>query len=672
MSSFFYGRLAFGNLKKNGRLYLPYILAAVGIGAMYYIMVALTGDEGIEKMPGGGDLKMIMGLGCGVILIFAVIFLFYTNSFLMKRRKKEFGLFHILGMEKKHIGRMMFWETCMVGLISIAGGLAGGILLYKLVVLVLLRITGLEVPFGFTVSKAGIGNVAVCFAAVFGMTLVYNLFQVQRANAIELLHSASQGEREPRTRWILAVLGILALGLGYGIAIVTKNPMEALLLFFVAVILVVIGTYFLFTAASIAVLKIMRKNKKYFYRTKHFISVSGMIYRMKQNAVGLANICILSTMVLVMVSGTVALYAGVDDIINNRYPKDISFTGYGDMSGEEKADLKGMFQQAAEETGLAAEDFVEYTALSVSAWKSGEKMQIQKPGTVTPEGELVILELITLEEYNKLAGQQQELAEDEILVSVRQGTEGDAAYCINGRNFRIKKYLKDLELEGLDSNVVYDGYFVVVRDTQVLEELNEMQREVYGGVASIADYCVYADLSGTEEQIKECAGRLEGLIEAYNQQRAEEEHLSVRLDVKEEQREGFMIFCGGFLFLGIFLGFVFLMATVLIIYYKQISEGYEDKERFEIMQKVGMSPREVKASIHSQILKVFFLPLVMACVHLTMAFPMMNRLLLMFNMKTPGLFAVCTVSVVGVFAVIYGIVFGITARAYYRIVGEKR
>lgn len=672
MSSFFYGRLAFGNLKKNGRLYLPYILAAVGIGAMYYIMVALTGDEGIEKMPGAGDLKMIMGLGCGVILIFAVIFLFYTNSFLMKRRKKEFGLFHILGMEKKHIGKMMFWETCMVGLISIAGGLAGGILLYKLVVLVLLRITGLEVPFGFTVSKAGIANVAVCFAAVFGMTLVYNLFQVQKANAIELLHSASQGEREPRTRWILAFVGILALGLGYGIAIVTENPVEALLLFFVAVILVVIGTYFLFTAASIAVLKIMRKNKKYFYRTKHFISVSGMIYRMKQNAVGLANICILSTMVLVMVSGTVALYAGVDDIINNRYPKDISFTGYGNMSEEEKASLKGMFQQAAEETGLAVEDSVEYTALSISAWKSGENMQIQKPGTITPEGKLVILELITLEEYNRLAGQQQELAEDEILVSVRQGAEGDAAYCINGRNFRIKEYLKDLALEGLDSNVVYDGYFLVVRDTQVMEELNEMQREVYGDVASTADYCVYADLSGTEEQIKECAGRMDGLIEAYNQQRAEEEHLSVRLNVREEQRDGFMIFCGGFLFLGIFLGFVFLMATVLIIYYKQISEGYEDKERFEIMQKVGMSPREVKAAIHSQILKVFFLPLVMACVHLTMAFPMMNRLLLMFNMKNPGLFAVCTVSVVGVFAVIYGIVFGITARAYYRIVGEKR
>lgn len=672
MNNFFYGKLAFGNLRKNGRLYLPYILAAVGIGAMYYIMVALTGDEGIEKMPGGRDLKMIMGLGCGVIMIFAVIFLFYTNSFLMKRRKKEFGLFHILGMEKKHIGKMMFWETCMVGFLGIAGGLAGGILLYKLVVLVLLRITGLDVPFGFTVSGMGIANVAVCFAVVFGMTLVYNLFQVQKANAIELLHSANQGEREPRTRWILAVFGIAALGFGYWIAIVTENPVDALLLFFVAVILVVIGTYCLFTAGSIAVLKMMRKNKKYFYRTKHFISVSGMIYRMKQNAVGLANICILSTMVLVMVSGTVALYAGVGDIINNRYPKDFALTGYGNMSEEEKAALNGMFQQAVKETGLTVEDSVEYTSLSVAVWKSGENMRIENQGAVTLEGKISVLELITLEEYNRLENQQKELAEDEILVSVRQGDEDDQAYSINGRNFRIKERLKDFDMEGLDSNVIYDGYFVVVKDAQILEELNEMQKKVYDNRASSKDYRMYADISGTSEQQEDCAGRLGELIEAYNQGRAEEEHLSVRIDVKEEQREGFMIFCGGFLFLGIFLGFVFLMATVLIIYYKQISEGYEDKERFEIMQKVGMSPREVKASIHSQILKVFFLPLVMACVHLTMAFPMMNRLLLMFNMKNPGLFAVCTVSVVGIFAVIYGIVFGITARAYYRIVGEKR
>lgn len=671
MNGFFYGKLAVGNLKKNGRLYLPYILAAVGIGAMYYIMVALAGDEGIMDMPGALELKMIMGLGCGVIMVFAIIFLFYTNSFLMKRRKKEFGLFHILGMEKRHIGRMMFWETCMVGFISIAGALTAGVILYKLVVLVLLRITGLEVPFGFRISGSGIATVAACFAVIFIMTLLYNLLQVQKANAIELLHSGSQGEREPKTRWLLALVGLAALGLGYGIAIVTEDPVGAMLLFFVAVLLVVLGTYCLFTAGSIAVLKMMRRNKKYYYKTKHFTSVSGMIYRMKQNAVGLANICILSTMVLVMVSGTVSLYAGVDDIIDTRYPKDFAITGYGGMPEEEKAALKGMFLQAAEETGLTVGETTEYSTLSFAVWKSGENMVITSPQGGTPEGSMCILELLTLEEFNRFSKEQKELAEDEILVSVRQGDDGEQGYNFNGMQFRIKEYLEDFTLEGLDTNVVYDGYFVVVKDSQVLEKINGLQREAYGDRASTENYSLYANLSGEKQQKAACGKRLEELLGAYNQDKGEE-GLAVSINVKEEQREGFLIFCGGFLFLGVFLGFVFLMATVLIIYYKQVSEGYEDKERFEIMQKVGMGPREVKASIHSQILKVFFLPLVMACIHLTMAFPMLNRLLMLFNLRNPQLFATCTILCVGVFAAIYGIVFGITAKAYYRIVGEQR
>lgn len=672
MNKFFYGKLAFGNLRKNGRLYLPYVLAAVGIGAMYYIMLALTSDEGIGRMPGAADLKMIMQLGCGVIMVFAVVFLFYTNSFLMKRRKKEFGLFHILGMEKRHIGKMMFWETCMVGVVSIAGAAAAGVVFYKLVVLVLLRITGLEVPFGFTVSVAAAANMAVCFAVIFLVTLVYNLIQVQKANAIELLHSASQGEKEPKTRWVMAALGLLALGGGYAIAIVTENPVEALLLFFVAVLLVILGTYFLFTAGSIAVLKAMRRNKTYYYKTKHFISVSGMIYRMKQNAVGLANICILSTMVLVMVSGTISLYVGVDDIIDVQYPRDMAITGYGNMADTQKEELKGMFQQAAEESGMSVEALVEYTALGFTVWKSGEDMVIAKAGAVQPEGEMCVLEVVTLEEYNRTAGVQEELAEDEILVGIRQGGGGDSAYNLNGKEFRIKKYVEDFALEGLDSNVVYDGYFIAVKDRQVMQELYELQEAVYGERASMENYSIFADVSGEPGQMEGCKERLEGMLEAYNQNKGEGETIAAQVRVKDMQREQLMVFCGGFLFLGVFLGFVFLMATVLIIYYKQVSEGYEDKERFEIMRKVGMGPKEVKAAIHSQILKVFFLPLVMACIHLTVAFPMMNRLLLMFNLKNPGLFAICTVVVVSIFAAIYGIVFGITARAYYRIVGEQR
>jgi putative ABC transport system permease protein len=672
MNRFFYGKLAFGNLKKNGRLYLPYMLAAIGIGAMFYIMLALTADEGIGKMPGAAELKMIMGLGCGVIMVFAVIFLFYTNSFLMKRRKKEFGLFHILGMEKRHIGKMMFWETCMVGFISIAGAAAAGVVLYKLVVLVLLRITGLEVPFGFTISVSGIGNMAICFAAIFLATMLYNLVQVKKANAIELLHSANQGEKEPKTRWFLAILGVLALGGGYVIAIVAEDPLGALLMFFVAVLLVILGTYCLFTAGSIALLKIMRKNKTYFYKTKHFISVSGMIYRMKQNAVGLANICILSTMVLVMVSGTISLYLGMEDIINTQYPRDIAITGSGSLTDGQKSDLKGMFQQAAAESGQSVEGMVEYTTLDVAVWKSGGNMVIANPEDEQPEGTLCVLEILTLEEYNRVAKEPGQLQDDEIFVCVRQGEAGDTSYSLNGKNLRIKEYLEDFQLEGMDKMIIYDGYFLVVKDRQVMQELYEMQKAVYGERASVETYSIFADLSGDPGQMERYEERFLGLLEEYNQTKGEGETIAAKLALKDERREEMMVFCGGFLFLGVFLGFVFLMATVLIIYYKQVSEGYEDKGRFEIMRKVGMSPKEVKASIHIQIMKVFFLPLVMAGVHLTMAFPMMNRLLMLFNLRNPGLFAACTVVVVCIFAGIYGIVFGITAKAYYQIVGEQR
>ncbi len=671
MSRFFYGKLAFSNLKKNARLYLPYMLTAIGVSAMYYIMLAITKDEGIQKMPGSESLQMVLGLGCGVITIFAVIFLFYTNSFLMKRRKKEFGLFNILGMEKRHIGKMMFWETGMIAIVCIIGGAITGIILYKLVVLILLRITGLEVPFGFYISFSAVKSMVICFLCIFAVTLFYNLFQVRKAKPIELLQSSNQGEAEPKTRWLMSLIGILALGVGYAIAIVVEDPIGALLMFFVAVILVMIGTYCLFVAGSVAILKLMRKNKKYFYRTKHFISVSGMIYRMKQNAVGLANICILSTMVLVMIAGTVSLYAGVEDVINKRYPKDITMTGYRNMTDKQIADLNGILEQAVNETGLSIEDKTEYTSLAVTIIKNGENMQIVNINSTMPEGKMVMTEFITLEEYNQITKQQQELKEDEILVYVMRGKEGEQNYHINEKTFHIKEYLKDFDMEGLDTNLVYDIYFIIVKDKTVLSEIDSMQQEVFGEQASNFTHYMYADISGTAQEIQDCTNRVGELIEVYNQGHNEEECMIVRVENREENKEDFLIFCGGFLFLGVFLGFVFLMATVLIIYYKQISEGYEDKTRFAIMQKVGMSPKEVKSSIRSQVLKVFFLPLIMACIHLAMAFPMMNRLILLFGMSNVGLFAICTIITIGVFTVIYGIVYGMTARTYYRIVGES-
>lgn len=561
----------------------------------------------------------------------------------------------------------------MVAFISIFGAVAAGIVLYKLVVLVLLRIVDFEVPFQFEVSVSAAAGVAVCFLCIFGVTLLYNLFQVQKAKPIELLRSSSQGEAEPKTKWLMTIFGLLALGGGYGIAIVVENPMGVLLLFFVAVILVILGTYCLFTAGSVAVLKMLRRNKKYYYRTKHFTAVSGMIYRMKQNAVGLANICILSTMVLVMISGTVSLYIGMEDVINKRYPRDISITGYNNITEEQKKVLQEMLVQAAAETSVVIEEEKTYSALAVAVNKEGEEMQIiPRDNTNAAPPNLCILEVMTLEEYNALTGEERELKEDEIFVSVRRGEEKDSDYRIGGQTLHIKEYLKDVSLEGLDTNVLYDGYFIVVKDENVLEMINHIQQEAYKENASTKDYYLYANISGSKEQEGACVGRFRELMQNYNQNQGEEGAIVTRVSSKAEGRKDFSILCGGFLFLGVFLGFVFLMATVLIIYYKQISEGYEDKPKFEIMQKVGMSPKEVKSSIHSQVIMVFFLPLVMACIHLAAAFPMMNRLILLFGMYNPLLFGICTVVTVGVFAGIYGIVYGLTAKAYYRIVGEQR
>lgn len=666
MNRLFYGKLAVGNLKKNARLYLPYVLAAIGTCAMYYIMGAISSDEGIYKMPGSQILGSTMGLGCGVIAVFAVIFLFYTNSFLMKRRKKEFGLFHILGMAKRHIARMMFWEMAIVAGVSIGIGTVIGIVLNKLAILVLVRLLGFEAPFGFHVSWASIASVAILFACIFTATLIYNLFQVQKASPIELLRSSNQGEREPKTRWLMAVLGLLSLGAGYGIAIVVENPMGVLLLFFLAVILVIIGTYCLFTAGSIAVLKILRKNKGYYYKTRHFTSVSGMIYRMKQNAVGLSNICILSTMVLVMISGTLSLYAGIDDTMCMRYPKEIRIRGT-QIPESDKMFLQDTAKQAAADMGLEIEYMSYYSELSVFAFKLGDEFYFN-PGDngTASEGEWCECVFLTMDDYVRLGGARQELKEDEVLAYTESGERGDEQYRIKDRTFRIKEQLAEMELDDMDTELIYNVYFVVVKDDAVL---NDLQNLIAGSRADDVEYLLSVDVSKEAEDEIAYADHVRELLEPYNG--SAPEGRTVLVASRAGEREEQLVFTGGFLFLGIFLGLVFLMATTLIIYYKQISEGYEDKERFVIMQKVGMSKREVRASIRSQVLKVFFLPLLMACIHLAAAFPMMCRLLLMFNMANVALFAACVFATVGLFTVIYIIVYGITARSYYKIVENE-
>lgn len=665
MNKLFYPKLAATNIKKNGKTYIPYILTCTLTAAMFYIIRSLSLNEGLERMSGADTLTYTMGLGSWVVGIFAVIFLFYTNSFLMKRRKKEFGLFNILGMEKKHLSRVIGLETVYIAGISLAAGLVLGVLLDKLLYLAILKWLDAPVPLGFYISWQAVVTTLLLFAAIFLLIYLNSLRQIRLANPIELLRGGSVGEKEPKTKWVMALLGAASLGTGYYLAVTTKEPASAVLVFFLAVILVIIGTYMLFTAGSIALLKILRRRKKYYYSPKHFTSVSGLIYRMKQNAVGLANICILSTMVLVMIASTSSLMLGMEDIISARYPYDMLF-----YASEPTAPLQD--ELAARTDRLLAGRQVEkrnetaYRYLSFAARQMGTVFSTDREANSAANLELLDsvknLFFVPLEDYNRTSGQQYTLEEGEVLVySDRQPYTGDVLQ-VDGMRFTVAQQLPAFLGNGIMRANAVSSYYIVVRDMETIHELDALQEAAYGKNASDVGFCYGFDMDADRDTQKAVykdlvedlkAHEFEGLVES-----------------KADSRESFMSLYGGFFFIGVFLGSLFIMATILIIYYKQISEGYEDKERYAIMQKVGMSHGEVKKSIHSQILTVFFLPLITAGVHTAFSFPIMSKILAMFNLTNTTLFVLCTLGCFLVFALLYSLIYGLTAKAYYRIVSR--
>lgn len=663
MNRFFYAKLALTNLKKNTQLYIPYILTAIGMICVFYTLNAITRDEGVLKMTGGAELKVILSLGSVVIGIFSTIFLFYTNSFLIKRRKKEFGLFNILGMEKRHIGRMMFTETVFVSGTCLVLGFLTGIILYKAILMLLLRITNLKTPFGFQISFGALFTGLMLFGGIFVLTLLYNLRQVQLSKPIELLQSKNHGEKEPKTKWLITIIGVITLGAGYYIAITTKSPLAAIFLFFIAVLLVMIGTYCLFTAGSIALLKVLKKNKKYFYKTKHFISVSGMIYRMKQNAVGLANICILSSAVLVMISGTVSLYAGSKEILDTISPADINFTFYN-LPREEQDHVQSVIKDTIKEQGMEVTGFSTSRYFQIYGTKEGENVILEEHYYGT-DMDISQFYIVAMEDYMFQDDIKEDLNEDEVLVYVMRGDNKDSELHFSDRSFKIKSYLKSLEFNGQAQMTPYDTYFIIVRDENTLQYFYDLQEKEYENNKSSIGYDVLLNVEGSDQEKRDCLARLNQVLAPYDEGDTHY-YVNDRISMKANMD----LLYGGFLFLGIFLGFVFLMATVLIIYYKQVSEGYEDKQRFEIMQKVGLSKKEVRQSIKSQIIKVFFMPLLTAVFHLAAAFPLIVRLIGLFNMNNINLIIACTLITVVVFIIIYFFIYLLTARVYYRIVNE--
>lgn len=667
MNKGMYTKLAITNIKNNRQFYFPYLLTGIITVAMFYIMCALESNPGIQSMPGAKDLGLILRLGIGVIGIFAVIFLFYTNSFIIKRRKKELGIYNILGMEKRHIAKILSKEAFFTAIIAIGGGLVTGVLFHKLACMLLYRMIGFNGGITFSFSKKGVMITAILFAIVYLLTYIYDLFQVQLANPIELLQSGNKGEREPKTKAIMAVLGVLCLGTGYFIAITTKNPIKALTLFFVAVILVIIGTYLLFTAGSIALLKILRRNKGYYYQTKHFTSVSGMIYRMKQNAVGLANICILSTMVLVAVSTTVSLYVGVEDIMKERYPNEINIRAYYDTGAPSEDSIAPIVEKSVKESGRKIRHEEDYLELYFAAIKDHGQYSLDKEKVKTAGDRVSGFVVLTREDCKKKYNEEiPELAENEVALFTIKKTDMDTLVLEN-RSYHVKEIKQFQNTEDFETiaDIMDEYYYVIVNDVQDMERLWQLQKEIYQENSSSISRQVRLDIDGDSEQKKEC---FENIKTALGPEQAK---ARILIDSRQSNLDEFYQIYGGFLFLGLFLGILFLMITVLIIFYKQISEGYDDKERFSIMEKVGMSNDEVKATIRSQVRTVFFLPILMAAIHVGMAFPMIKRLLSLFGLSNTALFTGCMAGTILVFTLIYLLVFLKTSKTYYKIVGGQ-
>lgn len=669
MNSKIYGKLAVTNLKNNKKSYIPYILASAFSVMMYFIMDNLYRNRSLVEK--GSPLAIMLSYAAAVIFIFSIIFLFYINSFLIKRRKKELGIYNILGMGKGHLGKMLFLESVITTVASIIGGILAGILLGKLVYLILLKILHMGGKIEYRISLASIRMTTIFFGAIFILIFLYNLLQMKLSNPIELLRGGNTGEREPKTKWIMTIIGILCLAGGYSIALITKEPMAALGKFFIAVILVIIGTYALFMAGSIAFLKMLRNKKSYYYKTRHFTAISGMIYRMKQNAVGLANICILSTMVLVMVSITISLYAGMNDVLVTRFPSEAQITNQGINQNEERqiGELVASITKENHTNPTSQIRFHEgnFTALYNDKTKNFNMTTAQSYGDTN----IVEFVMIPLSDYNKTEGKAVKLADNEVLIYHRKNKnkssiKNEETVHLNNDSYKVAANLDSMRIAKADATNSVDGWYVIVKDTNIIKKY---LKAVYGKddmEDSVEDYhefmqYVYSfNLDGSRTNRE----RTEQIL----QEQLQAKFKSAFIEGRELSRENFYNFYGGFLFIGIFLGIIFLMATVLIIYYKQISEGYDDRERYQIMQKVGMSKKEVRQSIRSQVLLVFFLPLIMAVIHLAFAFKIITRLLSVLNLTNISLFFMYTVGTVAVFAVIYVIIYSITAREYYKII----
>lgn len=662
-----YRRLALNNIRKNKNTFFPFSLSCIAMIAMFYMLHSIQLQADDNLFFGARTMRTILGFGTIICGVFSLFVVFYTNSFLMKRRSKEFGLYSILGMEKKHISRVVFWEIAVVGAASIIIGLLSGMLFSKLMFMVLLKIMHLQTDFAFKISVESLLLTFVLFAVLFIFIMLANNIRIFRLKPIDLMSGSHAGEREPKAKWAMAVMGILCLGVGYYLAVTVKNPIQAMGTFFVAVLFVIEGTYLVFVSGSIALLKLLKGNKNYYYQKNHFITVSGMMYRMKQNAVGLSNICILSTAVLVVLSSTVSLYAGFDDIMRTRYPKDVMTT----YLYEEEEDEPGHYDYSVLEPVLRArgaryhvnlKGIEQYYCYSSSGIWESNVFWPDYEGSISDVMEFVALEVMTVEDFNNRMGASYDVEKGKVLVYTSENVAlSEETVKIAGREYPISGRVQEVpEVSALDAN--FGQLWLIVPDINMLKEIcRDINSVSEDGSYTVITYNFNFDLEGKNENKKAFCTDLRNEIDETGIA-----HIATITDIYTTRPEYYGIY-GSLFFIGIFLGALFLITTVLIIYYKQISEGYEDRERFNIMQKVGMGEKEVKSVIRSQVLLVFFLPILLAVVHVCFAFGIIKKLLIIMEFTNVPLFILCTIATVAVFVIVYGIVYSLTAKAYYRI-----
>lgn len=667
-----YRKLAFTNIKNNGSLYLPYIISGIVTVAMFYIMMFLNNSKGLEKIYGSSYLTSIMALGVGIIAVFSYIFIFYTNSFIIKRRKKEIGVYNILGMEKRHIAKLMGIETVTVALIAIIGGIVTGMLFSKLSILLLYKILAVKETVKFEINFSTIINTLIVFGILYALTLIYNMMQIKLANPIELLRGGNVGEKEPKSKWLMAIIAVGCLAVAYYISFTTENPLKVLSLFFVAVLLVIVGTYLLFIAGSIVFLKMLRKNKKFYYNKKHFAAVSGMIYRMKQNAGGLASICILSTMVLVIIASTVSLYIGLEDELKTRYPMEaVTYVNYLEVDDNVDS-VRDHIRQIIEDEGRTITDEKSYGYFNMLTKQNDNSLEKTSENDSLGNGTYV--NIVTKDALCNLEDSLDEkdipeLTDDSVAVYGMKKFNYDSIKIL-GRKFDVKesKYYK-IKKDAYISIGFTNEYYIVVNNMDTLTQIFDLQKEVYGDRAFTFRNTIGFDFDGTKQQKIDCVNKINKYL--VSDAKKEIGNGTAYVEGRAENEEAVYTLYGGIFFLGIFLGTMFLMVTVMIIFYKQTSEGYDDKDRYEIMEKVGMSNAEVKKSIQSQVRMVFFLPIVTAAIHVAAAFPMLRRLLVMFNLTDTQLMIECMIGTLLVFLAIYYLVFKLTSRTYYKIVGNQ-